>query len=99
MEVKIAKNPNKKSKKKKNFNEDSLRGLCDITTHNIGIMGVPKGKERENKVGILFEKILTENFLNLTQEIDIKVQEALSSKQDEPKKDHTKTHHNLNGKG
>ena len=37
---------------------------------------------------------MKENFPNLEKEIDIKVQEAQSPNQDEPKKAHTKTHHN-----
>ena len=37
---------------------------------------------------------MKENFPNLMKEIDIQVQEAQSPKQDEPKEDHTKTHHN-----
>ena len=37
---------------------------------------------------------MTENFPNLGKEIDIEVQERQSPKQDGPKEDHTKTHHN-----
>ena len=57
-------------------------------------MGLSEGEEREQQFGNLFEKIMTENFLNLVKEIDIQVQEAQSPKQDEPKEAYTKTHHN-----
>ena len=33
-------------------------------------------KEKEQKIGNLFEKIMTENFPNLVREIDMQVQEA-----------------------
>ena len=38
-------------------------------------MGVPEGKEREQEIGNLFEK-MTDNFLNLVKEIDTQVQEV-----------------------
>ena len=39
-------------------------------------MGVPEGEEREWEIENLFEKIMTENVLNLEKEIDIQVQEV-----------------------
>ena len=39
-------------------------------------MGVPEGEEKEQQIGNLFEKIMTENFPNLVKEIGIQVQEA-----------------------
>ena len=39
-------------------------------------MGVLEGEEREQEMGNLFEKIMTENFPNLVKEIDTQVQEA-----------------------
>ena len=54
-------------------NKDGVRSLWDISKcANIQIIGLPKGEEIEN----LFEKIIKENFPNLTKEIDIQVQEA-----------------------
>ena len=53
-----------------------------------------RGKEEEQEIENLFEKIMKENFPNLVMEIDIQVYEAQSPKQVEPKEDHTKTHHN-----
>ena len=44
---------------------------------NIRIIGVPEGKEKDQEIEILFEKIMKENFPNLTKEIDFQeVQEA-----------------------
>ena len=44
---------------------------------NIQIIGVPEGKEEEQKVENLFEQIMKENFSNLAKEIDFQeVQEA-----------------------
>ena len=37
---------------------------------------VPEGEEKEQQIGNLFEKIMTENFLNMVKEIDMQVQEA-----------------------
>ena len=37
---------------------------------------MPEGKEKEQEIGNLFEKIMTENFPNLVKEIDMQVQEA-----------------------
>ena len=50
-----------------------------------------KGKEREQGIENLFEKIMMENFPNLMKEIDIQAQEAQSPKQDEPKSPHQDT--------
>ena len=35
-----------------------------------------RGEEKEQEIGILFEKIMKENFPNLVKEIDMQVQEA-----------------------
>ena len=37
---------------------------------------VPGGEEKEQEIGNLFEKMMTENFPKLVKEIDIQVQEA-----------------------
>ena len=39
-------------------------------------MGLPEGKEKEQEIGNLFEKLMKENFPNLVKEIDMQVQEA-----------------------
>ena len=76
-------------------NDDSVRSLWDTFKYtNICIMGVPQGEEKVQKIGNLFEKIMTENFPNLVKEVDIQVQKAEGPKQDEPKEAHTKIHHN-----
>ena len=38
---------------------------------------MPEGEEKEQNIGNLFERIMTENFPNLVKEVDIQVQEAL----------------------
>ena len=43
---------------------------------NIHITGVPEGEKKEQEIGILFDKIMKENFPNLVKEIDMYVQEA-----------------------
>ena len=62
---------------------------------NIWIIGVLEGEEEKQEIENLFEKIMKENFPNLAKEIHIQVQEAqrVPNKLD-PKKDHTKAHHN-----
>ena len=55
---------------------------------------MPEGKEEEQEIENLFEKIMKENFPNLAKEIDMQIQEAQSPKQVGPKEDNTKTHHN-----
>ena len=37
---------------------------------------MPEREEKEQKIGNLFEKIMTDNFLNLVTDIDIQVQEV-----------------------
>ena len=54
---------------------------------------VPQGKEKEQEIGNLFEKIMKENFPNLVKEIDMQVQEAQSPKKHGCKEAHSKTHH------
>ena len=49
--------------------EDSLRELQDNMKHNnIWIIGITKGEEKQQGIETLFEKIMTENFLNLDKE-------------------------------
>ena len=38
---------------------------------------MPEVEEKEQEIGNLFEKIMTENFPNLVKEIDVQIQEAL----------------------
>ena len=45
-------------------NEERLRNVQDILKHsNIWIIGVPEGKEEQQKIENLFENIMKENFL------------------------------------
>ena len=79
LEYKEAKTPKQNNKKKKRIwkNEDNVRSLWDNfkqpTPHDDG---VPTGKEREQGIENLFEKIMTKIFPNLKKEIDIQVQEV-----------------------
>lgn len=69
-----------------------FRDLWYIIGHtNICIIVLREGIEN------LFEEIM-ENIPNLVNEIDMQVQEAHSSKENEPKEVHTKTHHNWSAK-
>ena len=43
---------------------------------SICLIGVPKGEEKEQETGNLFEKIMKEIFSNLVKEIDMQVQEV-----------------------
>ena len=72
-----------------------MRSLWDnFKRSNIRSTGMPEGEEKEQEIENLFEKIMKENFPNISKEIDIQVQEAQSPKQVGPTEDHTKTHHN-----
>ena len=79
MEHKEAKNnqsEQQEEKKNKKY-EDSKSNLWDnFKKSNICIIGVPKGEEKEQGTGNLFEKIMKENYPNLVKEIDMQVQEA-----------------------
>ena len=44
--------------------------------NNIQIIGIPEGEEKEQRIETLFEKIMTENFLNLERVKAMQVQEA-----------------------
>ena len=59
-------------------NEERLRNLWgNFKCSNIQIIGVPEGEEEEQEIENLFEKIMKENFPNVTKEIDFQgVQEA-----------------------
>ena len=76
-------------------NKDSLRDLCNnIKCSNIPIIGAPEGEDRNKGPGKISEEIITEEFPNMGKEIVNKAQEAHSSKQGKPKKEHTETHGN-----
>ena len=85
---------NKKKRIKKN--EVCINSLWDnFKRSNIHIIGVPEGKEKEQEIGNLFEKLIKENFPNLVKEIDMQIQEAQKSpKQDGCREAHSKTYLN-----
>ena len=71
-------NQNNKKKEKSKKNEDTMSSSLwyNLKRSNILIIGVPEGKEEEQEIGNLFEKIMKENFPDLVKEIDMQVQEA-----------------------
>ena len=68
--------------------------LDNMKCNNIRIIGIPEGKEKEQGIENLFEKVMMENFPNLRREKVTKIQETQSTKQEEPKEAQCKTHHN-----
>ena len=64
-------------RKKNKKNVDSVSSLWGNLKHsNVYIIGVPEGKEKEQEIGNLLEKIRKENLPNLVKKIDMQVQEA-----------------------
>ena len=76
-------------------NKEKLRNLWDNFKYsNIQIIGVPEGEGEEQGMENFLDKIVKENFPNLTKETDFwEVQEAQSPKEAGPKEEHTKAHH------
>ena len=61
--VEIISEEQKKVKKKKNENEDSLRDVWDnIKRINIWVIGVPEEEEKKKGYEKIFEEIIAENF-------------------------------------
>ena len=76
LEHKEAKNNQSEQQEEKGIqkNKDSVSSLWDnFKRSKTHIIGVPEGKEKEQEIGNLFEKIMTENFPNLVKEIDMQV--------------------------
>ena len=89
LEHKEAKNNQSEQQEEKRIqkNEDCISSLWDNFKHsNIHITGVPEGREKEQEIGNLFEKIVKEKFPNLVKKIDMQVQEAQSPKQNYEKR-------------
>ena len=79
LKYKEAKNNQSEEQEEKRIKkyEDSVRSLWDNVKHtNISIMKVVEGEEKTRN---LYEKIMTDNFLNLVKEIDIQVQKHRES--------------------
>ena len=67
----------KKQELKKKRKKKRLRNLWDFKCSSIRIIGVPEGEGEDQEIENLFEKIMKENFPNLTKEMDFQeVQEA-----------------------
>ena len=89
--------PEKNEETRIHKNEERLRNLRDIfKCSNIRIIRVPEGEEEEQKVENLFEQIMKENFPNLAKEIDFQEIQGAQRvpKKLDPKKEHSKAHHN-----
>ena len=75
--IRKQKTTDQNKRKKIHKNEDSISSVWHNSKRsNIHIIGVSKGKEREQEFGNLFEKIMKENFPNLVKDIDMQVQQA-----------------------
>ena len=88
--------PEKNEETRIQKNEERLRNLQDILKRsNIWIIGVPEGKEEEQKIENLFEQIMKENFPTLAKErLPGSPGSSESPKEAGPKEEHTKAHHN-----
>ena len=75
--VEIISEEQKKVKKKKNENEDSLRDVWDNIKHtNIQIIGVPEEGEKKKGYEKIFETITVENFPTWKKKQSIKSRHA-----------------------
>ena len=64
--------PEQQGEKRILKNKDSIRTIWDISKHtNIQIIGMPEGEEKEQEIENLSEKLMKENFPNLSKEIDM----------------------------
>ena len=91
------KNTEKDQEKEKRLkkNEEGLREMQDnMKRNNIGIIGIPEAEEEEQGRENMFEKVMMEIFPNLMIEKVTQIQDIQSPKQEEPKEDYYKTHHN-----
>ena len=87
-------NQSKQLKKELKKNEDSVSSLWDnFKCSNIHIVGVPEGREKEQEIRNLFEKIMKGNFPNLVKEIG-KSRKHRESQTRWCKEAHSKKHRN-----
>ena len=68
--------------------------MQDNMKHNIHIIGIPEGEEKEQGIEKLFENVMMENFPNLMKENHTNPGSREGPKQEESKEAHCKTHHN-----
>ena len=76
LDHKEAKNNQSKQQEEKRIQktEDSVSSLWDnFRRSNICIIGLPRGGEKEQEIGNLFEKIMKQNFPNLVKDVDIQI--------------------------
>ena len=77
----IRKQKNDQNNKKKKRIQKKKLGYCKQPPGKLQVIQhlhhrEPEGKEKEEEIGNLFEKIMKENLLNMVREIDMQVQEA-----------------------
>ena len=97
LEDKVGKNTQKEQEKEKRLgkNKEGLREMQDkMKRNNIRKIGILEAEEEEQGRENLFEKVIMENFPNLMRESHTNPGNTESSKQEEPKEAHCKTHHN-----
>ena len=66
----------RKGKKTKKTKEELREMQENMKWNNTCITGIPEGEEKEHRIEKLFEKIMTENFLNLERGKATQAQEA-----------------------
>ena len=79
LEDKVEKNTQKEQEKENRLrkNEEGLREMQDnMKRNNIRIIGIPEGKEEEQGIENLFEKVMTENFPTLIREKVTQIQKT-----------------------
>ena len=84
LEEKVEKDTQKEQEKEKRLrkNEEGLRKMQDnMKSNNIRIKGIPEGEDEEQGIENLFQKVMMENFPNLTREKITQIQETQSPKQ------------------
>ena len=77
MEDRLVETTDAEQRKKLKTNKEGLRELWDNDNcTNNGIIGVPKGEEREKGTENIFQGIIAENFPNMGKEPLTQIQEA-----------------------
>ena len=73
---KVEKNTQKDQEKEKRLrkNEEAIREMQDNMKHNI--TAIPEGKDKEEGIENVFEKVMMENFPNLMREKVTQIQES-----------------------
>ena len=82
-------------KRLKKYEDSSCKLQENMKCNNIWIIGLPEGEENEEGIETLFEKIMTENFMNLERgENHANSGSTEGPNHYEPKEAYSKTHDN-----